>query len=263
MDVATPRTWRKRLYVQLDPRAWPRTGLSPLNQFISAVILLSVALTVLQTEPTIVAGRKALFSAFDGLIAFIFALEYAGRVWASAESPDFGPGLRGKLKFVRSPAALLDLVVLVALVATLGNSEVFLLRVLRLARILMLARLGRFSQGARYLAAAIHNRRYELGLVVGIALLLLLISATMLYLVEGKVQPEAFGSIPRAMWWSVTTLTTVGYGDTYPVTVLGRIFGGLTALIGIVLIAMPTGIIAAAFSEALQRRKGGGDRQKN
>jgi voltage-gated potassium channel len=84
---------------------------------------------------------------------------------------------------------------------------------------------------------------------------LLLISSTFLYLVEGDAQPEAFGSIPRAMWWSIATLTTVGYGDVIPVTALGRVFSGVTAIIGIGLIAMPTGILAAAFSDGLERRR--------
>lgn len=80
-------------------------------------------------------------------------------------------------------------------------------------------------------------------------------TSTLLYLVEGEAQPDNFGSIPRAMWWSIATLTTVGYGDVYPVTALGKILAGLTAITGIGLIAMPTGILAAAFSDAMQRQR--------
>ena len=87
-----------------------------------------------------------------------------------------------------------------------------------------------------------------------IASMLLLMSSTLLYIVEGGIQPETFGSIPRAMWWSIATLTTVCYGDVYPVTTLGRVFAGLTAITGIGLIAMPTGILASAFSDALQNQ---------
>jgi voltage-gated potassium channel len=90
---------------------------------------------------------------------------------------------------------------------------------------------------------------------VMIAGVLLLVSSTLLYIVEGDGQPEAFGSIPRAMWWSIATLTTVGYGDVIPVTAIGRLLSGLTALLGIGLIAMPTGILASAFSDALQRQR--------
>lgn len=90
---------------------------------------------------------------------------------------------------------------------------------------------------------------------LGLATLLLLVSSTMLYLIEGAHQPETFGSIPRTMWWSIATLTTVGYGDVYPVTPLGKIFAGMTAVTGIGLIAMPTGILAAAFSDAIQAQR--------
>jgi voltage-gated potassium channel len=87
------------------------------------------------------------------------------------------------------------------------------------------------------------------------AMFVLIVSSTLLYFVEGEAQPDNFGSIPRAMWWSTVTLTTVGYGDVFPVTPLGRVLAAITAVMGIGLIAMPAGILAAAFSDALQRRK--------
>jgi voltage-gated potassium channel len=90
---------------------------------------------------------------------------------------------------------------------------------------------------------------------MAIAGALLLISASALYVLEGGAQPDAFGSIPRAMWWSVATLTTVGYGDVVPVTALGRVFATLTAITGVGLIAMPAGILASAFSDAMQRKR--------
>ncbi len=97
---------------------------------------------------------------------------------------------------------------------------------------------------------------------LAIAGMLLLISSTLLYLIEGEGQPDDFGSIPRAMWWSIATLTTVGYGDAFPVTPLGKILAGFTALTGIGLIAMPTGILASAFSDALQRQREEHDRKE-
>lgn len=256
MALATDSTGlRVRLYRQLDPRAWPKKGISPLNKLVCALILLSCALSILETEPSLRAGREAVFAGFEWAFALFFGAEYAGRVWTSAESPRYGPGLHGRLRYVRSPAALLDLVVLMSLALSMMGGQAFLLRLVRLLRILRLARLGRFSHALDYLGAAVSTRRHELLLSVGVALVLLIISATLLYLAEGQAQPTAFGSIPRAMWWAVATLTTVGYGDIYPVTALGRVLAGITAVIGIGLIAMPAGILAAAFSEALRRRK--------
>jgi voltage-gated potassium channel len=257
MEVATEtRSLRARLYRQLDPRAWPGKGLSPTNKLVCAFILVSSALSILETEPSLSAGRPLVFIGFEWVFALLFGAEYAGRVWTSAESPRYGPGIRGKLKYVRSPAALFDLAVLMSFALSLMGGEAFLLRLVRLLRILRLARLGRFSHALDHVGEAVTARRHELMLSVGIAFILLIVAATMLYLVEGHAQPEAFGSIPRAMWWAVATLTTVGYGDIYPVTALGRVLGGLTAVIGIGLIAMPAGILAAAFGEAMRRRRG-------
>ena len=99
------------------------------------------------------------------------------------------------------------------------------------------------------------ERRFELLLSLAVALVLLVLSSTAMYLVEGPTNPEAFGSIPRAMWWSIVTLTTIGYGDVFPVTLGGRMVAGVTAICGIGLIAAPTGILSAAFSDALARRR--------
>lgn len=90
---------------------------------------------------------------------------------------------------------------------------------------------------------------------LALALLLVVITSSMLYLIEGATQPEAFGSIPRAMWWSIATLTTVGYGDVVPFTAWGRMVGALAAIAGVGLIAMPAGIIAGAVSEVMQERR--------
>jgi voltage-gated potassium channel len=130
-----------------------------------------------------------------------------------------------------------------------------LLRLFRLMRILRLARLGRFSLGMRHLSQAVTDRKEELLLSLMPATFVLVSSAAGVYLIEGENDPQTFGSIPRAMWWSVCTLNTVGYGDIYPHTVLGKILGGVTSIAGIGLIAMPTGILAAAFSAAFQRTR--------
>lgn len=185
----------------------------------------------------------------------MFLIEYGARIWVAAENPAYAAGWRGRLRYVVSPTALVDLLALSPMLFVAYGSEVFLLRLVRLARILRLARLGRFSAAAAEIAAALRSRRYELGMSVALAGLLLLVSATLLYVAEGQHQPESFGSIPRAMWWSIATLTTVGYGDVYPVTPLGKVMAAITAVAGIGLIAMPTGILAAAFSDALQKRR--------
>lgn len=151
------------------------------------------------------------------------------------------------------------MVAIVGVALSLYGSGAFLLRLARIVRLLRIARLGHFSVALERILTAISSRRFELNISVAAAVLLIFISSTMLYVLEGAGQPEEFGSIPRAMWWAVATLTTVGYGDAYPVTGLGRFFASLTAFSGVGLIAMPAGILASALSEAIQDGKTGYD----
>jgi voltage-gated potassium channel len=248
---------RAALHRQLAPESRPR-GLSPLNSALAVAILLSVTAGLLETEPAIAAGRAQLFRGLEAAFATVFAVEYALRFWTAAEQDHPGGGWRARWRWVRSPWALLDLIVLLS-TALAGFGPAYLLRLFRLARILRLAKLGRFSQAWSLLAGAVQSRRYELALTAMAAGFVLLTAATLLYLVEGPVQPDKFGSVPRALWWSAVTLTTIGYGDVYPVTPLGKVLAGLTAIVGVGLIATPAGVLAAALSDALQRRREPGE----
>jgi voltage-gated potassium channel len=257
MVVSTPSSLRLRLYRQLDPSAWPKSGLSPLNRIICTLIAISVFAAVIETDPVVIAGNETLFQRLEWIFGAAFLIEYAARVWACGEDPRYGSSLSGRLRYMRSPAALIDLVALSASLLPFTGHQPFLLRLVRLLRIVRIARLGRFSAAMQSVLEALAERRYELLVSVMIAGMLILTAATLLYFVEGGVQPQAFGSIPRAMWWSVVTLTTVGYGDAAPVTPVGRVLAALTCVGGIGLIAMPTGILAAAFSDAMRRKAEG------
>lgn len=247
--------WRFRLYRLLEPSAWPREGLSWLNRLLCFLILTAALVALLETEPTVRVGREAWFVGFEAVVGSLFVLEYMARLWVTVEHPDYRGPVWGRLKYMVSFSAVVDLLAILPLLLGLFGMEALFMRLMRVLRILRLARLGRFSVAMRELGHAVKARQFELYISLGLALLVLLLSSMMLYLLEGGVQEEAFGSIPRAMWWSVATLTTVGYGDVYPITALGRFFAALTALSGIGIIAMPTGIMAAAFSEAMQKNR--------
>ena len=132
-------------------------------------------------------------------------------------------------------------------------------RLARILRILPLVRNSRWSRALHLMWIAIKAQYIELTLSLCLAATALALSGTALYLVERDLQPEAFGSIPRAMWWAVATLKTVGYGDIVPLTAIGEVLAGLSALTAIAIVGMPAGIMAAAFSDAFQdlRKKGG------
>lgn len=248
-------TIRHRLYLELDPGARKQPGFSVTNKIIMSVILVSVVMALAGTEDTLTRGYELWWDVADNFVIAFFLAEYALRLWVCVENPAYAGGWRGRLRYAVSAPALIDLAVLAPTLLFAVGSEAFLLRLVRLMRILQLARLGRFSRSMALVTRALSRRASELVLAFGLAMMLVVISSTMLYLIEGGIQPEAFGSIPRAMWWSIATLTTVGYGDVYPVTVLGRVFAAVTALMGICLIAMPAGIFASALSDALADRR--------
>lgn len=246
---------RDVLYEYVDPEGWKHPGLSKFNTLVCILIIAAFVLTVLETEPAVRAGFGRWLGVIHTIFFSFFLAEYILRVYVASESPKYS-GKYGTLRYLGSPWALLDLIALLSfLIPTYWASTAFFSRLARLIKILRLARLGRFSQAWASLFDAISNRRSEIAISITVAFILIIISSTVLYLVEGAVQPEEFGSIPRAFWWSVATLTTVGYGDVTPVTALGKMFAGITAMLGIGLVAMPTGILAAAFSEAFQNQE--------
>lgn len=248
------RSLRQSLYRHVEPSAWPEEGLSPFNTVVCIAILLAVLLAILETEQPIYESYKDWFIKLEVLFFGYFLAEYLLRVYVAKEDPKYS-GSFARLRYLVSPWALIDLLALSTFVLPLiGGSGAFSVRLFRVIRILRVARLGRFSRAWTMLSEATYQRRYELLMSASVALVLLVVSSSFLYLFEAPVQPEAFGSIPRALWWSVATLTTVGYGDVTPVTALGQFFAGITAITGIGLVAMPTGILAAAFSDAFQGR---------
>lgn len=248
-----PMTARARLYAALDASRGER--LSLLNTVLVVAILLSVAVAVIDTERSIAEPLAGVFLGLDALFLILFGAEYLARLWAAPENPNYAHPVSGRLRWMMSLNAIVDLLALAPALILFGATPAYLLRLFRLLRIMRLAKLGRFSRAWQMMAEAVASRRTELWLTLGSAGLIMLVSASMLYLIEGDVQPDKFGSIPRAMWWSVITMTTIGYGDVFPITPLGKLVAGMTAIAGIGLIAAPTGILASAFSDAAQRHR--------
>lgn len=256
MGAKLLKTLRAKSYQELEPSSRSGAGLSLTNHGIVVAVLLGVLFAILETEPTVYEPYIKWFEAGETALTLLFSLEYAARLWTAAESVGDRPVWRKRLRFVFSLAGLLDLLVLLAAWAPFFTANLALLRIVRLARIARLAKLGRFSRAAAHLHYAVTSKAYELLLAVSLALILLVAGATALYWAEGAVQPDKFGSIPRALWWSAVTLTTIGYGDVSPITPLGKFIAVLVAVAGIGLVALPTGILASGFSEAVQRDKG-------
>ncbi|MFV2093069.1 MAG: cyclic nucleotide-gated ion channel, partial [Hyphomicrobiales bacterium] len=219
------------------------------------LIIINVAAVVLQTVETIERAQARLFLAIEIVSIVIFTVEYVLRIWvADLQVPlrHLSPW-RARLKYVVQPGAIIDFLAIfpffLGLFFAVGDWRY--LRIFRLVRFLKLAR---YSPGLRSLIDAVASESRALVATLVIMFGLVLTAAAALFVVEQRVQPEAFGSIQAAMWWAVATLTTVGYGDVVPVTVLGRIIGGVVMVFGLAMFAIPIGIVATAFSQQIHRR---------
>ena len=223
--------------------------------FILTLISANVLSAVVSTEPSIYATYGKTLDWFEVVSVIIFSVEYLARLAACTADPRFSGTVRGRLRFMCSPMALIDLCAILPFYLPFFNADLRTLRILRLFRIIRIAKMARYSASLKLIRQVMILRKEELILSLGLTLSLLLISSCVLYYVENPVQPKAFSSIPAAMWWSVSTLTTVGYGDVYPITALGRFFAGVTAFVGVGLFALPAGIIGSGFVETIQKNK--------
>lgn len=245
-------TLRARTYRQLFASSRTDGQLTGCDRVILFAILASVLVAIIGTERAFATENRSAILWTEFGFGIFFLVEYCARVWAVAERPGPESDWTKRLQWMRSFFAFVDLFVVVVTLVPFLLMGAPILRLLRLFRLAALLKFGRFSMALKALGSAVIERRYDLYVTGALAMVLLLGGATALYWAEGRVQPEAFGSIPRAMWWSVITLTTVGYGDVSPMTPLGKVLAAFVAVGGIGLVAMPTGIIAAAFSDAMQ-----------
>lgn len=196
------------------------------------------------------------FAQFETASVAVFSVEYLLRVWTCVEATQFARPLLGRLRFVLSPRALIDAMAIApAYLPGDGFLDLRFARIVRLIRLLRIFKMARYSDTLRSFGSVAQQKRTELGLILFFLSVLVVLSASAMYFVEHAAQPGVFSSIPAAMWWAVATLTTVGYGDIYPVTPIGKFLGSIIALLGIGFFALPAGILAAAFADELGKRK--------
>lgn len=221
-----------------------------------ALILVNVVAVVLESVDALQAKWATTFYVIETASLAIFSLEYGLRVWSIVDNrwrPEYRHPLWGRLRFMRSPMAIIDLLA----VAPFWLSMFFPmdLRFLRVFRLLRVLKLTRYSAATNLLFEVFRDEARVIGAAMFSLFLILMLTASATYLVENEVQPVAFANIPQAMWWAIVTVTTVGYGDVVPITPLGKVLGALLGLVGVGMVALPAGILASGFSEALNRRR--------
>ena len=211
--------------------------------FILTLILLNVVEHIISTVPGIYKQYDTYFEIFETFSLYVFAAEYIVRFWSCAASPKF----KGRLKWMFRWGQIIDLIVILPLFLPMFVSDSRVLRIIRLFRFFRLLRLSKYSETIFAFKTILKARKEQLIMSFFGIVSLIVIGATVVYYAEHDAQPDAFSSIPEAIWWAVVTISTVGYGDISPITMPGKIFTIIFTIIGIGLFAVPTGIIASAI----------------
>lgn len=245
---------RRRIYEVLE-RENPRDPVArAVHAGLVLLILANSAAAVMETVPSFDAAYRTPLHLFEAMSFGVFLTEYALRLWVAPFDPRYRGLSHGeaRMRYAVTPFAIVDLLsVLPFGLALFVHADLRTLALLRLIRFLKLAR---YSPGLASLGEALFAERHALLACVGIIGVVVLFSASLMYLVEGDVQPDRFGSIPLAAWWAVVSVTTVGYGDAVPATLAGRMIAALTMVTGMILLALPVGIVASSFAAVIRRR---------
>lgn len=243
---------RRRARALVDPAVHGGEGY---DVFMAALICANVAAMVLETVRPLHDRHQALFAAFEAVSVALFTVDYLLRLWVCTLDPRYAAPVRGRIRYALTPMALVDLAAVFPFYLPMTGADLRFVRAARLLRLVRVGKLARYSRALQMVARVLVGKKEELLTTLVVAGVLLLASSAVMYFVERAAQPEAFSSIPAAMWWGIATLTTVGFGDVYPVTPLGKLVSGMIALMGIGIIALPTGILSAGFIEELQGRR--------
>jgi voltage-gated potassium channel len=221
-----------------------------------ALIVANVVAVMLDSVKGIGDRYFTFFYWFETVSVLIFAVEYSLRLWVAVEDPRYGTygPFWGRVRYALSPVMVIDFFSFAPSIINVFIPSALDLRILRLFRLLRLMKIARYSPALSTLIEVIKAERRALLGTLLLILSIMVLSAYTMYVVEGPVQPNKFGSLPSSLYWAVTTLTTTGYGDITPVTALGRIVAGVTMMIGLALFALPVGIVATNFVTEIHRR---------
>ena len=245
---------RRRVYQVLEQGPVGDAMGVVIDRLLVLLILLNLVAVALESVPEYGARYALAFNLIEIVSLVVFTVEYGLRLWVAVEH---GPhrhlnGARARLKYALSPAGIVDLAaVLPFWFAFVLPADLRFVLVFRIVRFFKIAR---YSPAMRSLLDVLYRERRALFGCVVITMGSALVAAALMHLAEGKVQPDRLGTIPDALWWAIVTVGTIGYGDVVPVTVLGKLIATGTIFIGVIMMALPVGIIATAFAEQIHRR---------
>ncbi|MGB1983468.1 MAG: ion transporter [Candidatus Puniceispirillaceae bacterium] len=246
---------RDRIFQLLEKAQPGDTASLVVDRGLAFLIVANVIAVTLETVDEIYQAYAPAFTLFEIISVIIFTIEYLLRIWVSASNnaSRFDAPFRRRLSYMLSPSGMIDL--LAILPAFLPFFTSVDLRWLRILRLLRMFKISHYSSALEDFFSAIYHERTAFAGALYLFCVTLFLSSALMYLVEHSAQPEVFSSIPETLWWSLITLTTVGYGDVAPITAIGKVIGGITAFMGVCVVALMTGIVASAFSSQVSRRQ--------
>lgn len=230
-----------------------------LGELVTGGILILIAVNVIvgvfETVQSLHQAYFNFFYYFEAFSVVTFTVEYLLRLWSCTAVERYQGAIKGRIKLTVSPMALIDLAAILPFyLSAVMKVDLRFVRILRLFRLFRLFRSGRLAESFRTLAAVVKAKKEELGLSLLVVMLVLVMSSSIMYLVEHEQPKTQFTSVPASMWWGVMTITTIGYGDMYPVTPLGRVIASFVGFLGICCFALPVGILGAGFAEYMDQK---------
>jgi voltage-gated potassium channel len=247
---------KKRIFKILEVAETGDSTSKIFDIFLISLIALNVLAVILESIAGLSIEYREQFRAFEFVSVIVFTVEYLLRIWTCSEIPRFSRPITGRLRFALTPLILIDfLAVLPFYLPMFIAFDLRFIRALRLIRLFRLFKMARYTDAIKTIGTVLCAKKEELFITVFTVFVLLIIASSLMFYFEKDVQPDAFSSIPAAMWWGVATLTTVGYGDVYPVTIAGKILGAIIAILGIGLFALPAGILGSGFVEEIQKKR--------
>ncbi|MBU7018335.1 MAG: ion transporter [Theionarchaea archaeon] len=248
---------KRRIYEILEAASEDDAVSRVFDIFIIGLIFFNVLAVILETVESLSLQYQQIFTTFEIISVAVFTVEYVLRLMVCTAGTKDAHPVTERIRFIIKPMSLIDLLAILPFyLPVVIPLDPRFLRALRLFRLFRLFKMGRYSESIQTLGNVMKSKKEEIVVTFFVISLLLVFASSTIYYVEHDAQPEAFSSIPAAMWWGVATLTTVGYGDVYPVTPLGKFLGAVIALLGIGMFALPAGILASGFAEELQKKKG-------
>lgn len=246
---------KKRIFEVIQAAEDGDTASKLFDLSIIALILVNVCLLIAGTF-NISQKTRSIFSTIETISVIIFTAEYLLRVWtASYLYPDSRPAI-ARIRYIFSFMAFVDLIsILPFYLPFILPIDLKVLRMLRLLRVFRLLKVNRYTSALSTIGNVLKRKSNQLISSLIVVFILMIISSLLMYSVENPVQPEVFNNAFSGLWWAIATFTTVGYGDIYPITGWGRLFSSIIALLGIGLVAVPTGIISAGFIEEMEEEK--------